>query len=285
MRAAGLKPGTPRARRFLEARETRRLRRLVARLQGCLGTLAPRARRLLALRAGLHGPARSAKATARIMHLSQRRERILERHALTELTRTAMTGCAGQPTQVVSAVAAATLPSLSASPPSTVVPVSGPSAQLSAVHASSSRHGGTPGSLSVARSRVRTEQAGTGGGTFPSAVVTALLGLLLAVAMVVVPKLRRYSAAPAAAGAAIGAGAAARRNNRRDIESAASAAPASAPSAEAPPADRPIRSLVRPTDPTIAPMAANAYSSMASDEGGPESQDAADEADGSEGSS
>ena len=89
--------GSPRALHLVAARENRRLRRLVGRLRGCLGLLDGRARRLLSLRAGLHGPARSAAATARILHVSARREARFERRAVRALGRSAATGCAGSP--------------------------------------------------------------------------------------------------------------------------------------------------------------------------------------------
>ncbi len=81
-RSGAARHGSARARRIAAARESPRLGRLVNRLHGCLKTLGVGAHRLLTLRAGLNGPARGAAATARILHLSSRREAGLERFAL-----------------------------------------------------------------------------------------------------------------------------------------------------------------------------------------------------------
>jgi hypothetical protein len=252
---------SPRAHRLVAARETRRLRRLVGRLHGCLGLLDGQARRLLSLRAGLHGPARSAAATARILHVSARREARFERRAVRALGRSAATGCAGSPDAVAPALAAAGLPALSSAPPGAASTGSSSSATLRAVHgAPSSRHR-SGGNLSVAPSKARTEQAQTST-PFPSALVTALLGLLLAIAMVVVPKLR-HRAAPVPTGAI---GAAAPSTQTR-------AAP---PAGAAPGTDRvprpqsdttagEFRPQVISMDSAIAPMAADAFSQMAHD--------------------
>jgi hypothetical protein len=252
---------SPRAHRLGAARETRRLRRLVGRLHGCLGVLDGRARRLLSLRAGLHGPARSAAATARILHVSARREARFERRAVRALGRSAATGCAGPPDVVAPALAAAGLPALSSASPGAASTGSGSSATLRAVHGAPSPRHRSGGSVSVAPSKARTEQAQTST-SFPSAIVTALLGLLLAIAMVVVPKLR-HRATPVPAGPI---GAAAPSTQTR-------AAP---PAGAAPGTDRvprpqsdttagEFRPQVIPMDSAIAPMAADAFSQMAHD--------------------
>jgi hypothetical protein len=98
--------------------------------------------------------------------------------------------------------------------------------------------------VTVAPSGARTERAETGA-SFPSALVTALLGLLLAIAMVVVPKLR-HRAVPVAPGAAA----------------------------------RAFKPQVIHMDSAVAPMAADAFSRMTDDadhaadaETGPRAQD------------
>jgi hypothetical protein len=260
LRAVGLGSSSPRARRLAIARENRMLRRLVARLRGCLTSLDPGARRLLDLRAGVSGPARSAKATARILHVTLRREAIRERRALEALTRSAATGCAGGRADVAPAVALANLPALSASPPNSVsaTPARPGSPGVSRASYSSNAPGGGNGAT-ITSSRARTEQAGTPG-SFPSAVVTALLGLLLALAMVIAPKLRRRPVAAAA-------GVAAASRGSRAIEAVASTN-GRAPDAPTAPVRQPITPVVKPTDPAIAPMAADAFTTMAGDDEG-----------------
>ena len=137
--------GTPprrsaRDRRLAAARESRRLRRLVARLRGCLRTLEAGARRLLSLRAGLDGPARSRAGTARILRVSVAREGRLERRAVRALRRSAVTGCAAAAAPSTSGSTAATAPTWAS--PSRAAAPSGPSASLSAAHAERSPRAG-----------------------------------------------------------------------------------------------------------------------------------------------
>ena len=115
--------------------------------------------------------------------------------------------------------------------------------------------------MKVAPSEAHTERAQTGT-SFPSAVVTALLGLLLAIAMVVVPKLR-HRAVPMPAGP-IGA-----RSGSAQTQAAptpgATSGPDSIPASKNETADRAFRAQVPPMDSAIAPMAADAFSRMAND--------------------
>ena len=259
------RPESRRARGLAVARESRRLRRLVARLRGCLGALDGGARHLLSLRAGLHGPARSATAAARILHVSARREATLERRAILALGRSAATGCAGSPAAVAPALAAAGLPALSSLPPGGQRTGSDATARASAslrtVRGSRSPRARGGRSLAVAPSGERTERAGTGA-SFPSGLVTALLVLLLALAMVVVPKLRR-GADPVAAGP-LGARA-------EPAQTRAASAPEGASGTDSVPepqnemATRAFRTRVPRMDSAIAPMAADAFSRMAHD--------------------
>ncbi|HEX3974969.1 MAG TPA: hypothetical protein VHW96_01835 [Solirubrobacteraceae bacterium] len=237
----------------------------MARLRGCLATLDRGARRLLSLRAGLHAPARSAAATARILHVSARREAILERLAVRALGRSAATGCAGSPAAVAPALASAGLPAPSSLPPGTTSTGSGPTANLRGLSGSRppSRRGG--GNVVVAPSGARTERAETSA-SFPSALVTALLGLLLAIAIVVVPKLRHRAVSGPADAVGAHAGLA---------QTHAAPAPAPAPGAASGTSSVPrpqnetaapaSRARVAPMDSAIGPMAADAFSQMASD--------------------
>jgi hypothetical protein len=273
LRAVGLGTGSLRARRLAIARENRRLRRLVARLRGCLAALDPGARRLLDLRAGVDGPAHSARATARILHISLRREAIRERRALRALTRSGATGCdAGQPTGVTPGVTTAGLPLLSATPPSGVTATPAKHTSQRASRASYSSDGPAGGSANIAPSRARTEKA-EASGSFPSAILTALLGLLLALAMVVAPKLRRRPATAAGGLAAASRGA-------RVTQAGAPATADRGPRAQTSAARRPITQVVKPTDPAIAPMAADAYATMAGDDEGAAEHSGVDEAEG-----
>src|SRR5581483_12204115 len=117
--------------------------------------------------------------------------------AITALTHAAATGCAGSPAAVAQALSAAGLTPAVLSPAgvtgSSVTAAAGvtatpaPSAKLTGAHGSRSLQR----SGDVSRSASGTEKAQTGG-SFPSAIVSALAGLLLALAMVIVPKLRRH---------------------------------------------------------------------------------------------
>ncbi len=271
-------PQSPRERRLAAARESRRLRRLVARLRGCLGTLDGRARHLLSLRAGLHGPARSSAATARILHLSARREARLERLAVAALGRSAATGCAGSPAAVTRMLAMASggLPALSSISPGTAGTGSGsaPGASLHSARGGRSSSAGS-GNLAVTPARARTEQAETGA-SFPSAFVTALLLILLAVAMVVVPKLRHR---PAPVAGTVGAAGVA-QSRAEPAPGARSGTPTAAPP-RTKTGGRPFRTRVAPMDSAIAPMAADAFSRMSNDvdeAADPESTPPADDA-------
>jgi hypothetical protein len=166
---------------------------------------------------------------------------MLERRAIRALGRSAATGCAGSAATVAPALAAAGLPALS--PPARAMSTaSGSGARLRAAHGSRSprRRGGA--NLAVTPSGAHTERA-QAGASFPSALITSLLGLLLAIAMVVVPKLR-HRAAPVP-----------------DVASGTGTLPP--PQNEM--AARTLRAQVIPMDSAIAPMAADAFSRMAHD--------------------
>jgi hypothetical protein len=205
-------PGTrghrsSRARRIAAARQSRRLRRLVARLRGCLGTLDVGAQRLLTLRAGLDGPARSAAATARILDIGARREARLERQSLAALTRSAMTGCARSKGAIAPAAPASngTL-NPSAPPPGGTPAPSGPSASLSAAHAVRPPQGGRgPTGLPPEPSTVQKAETGS---SSASLFIAALLAFASVLVLLALPELRRRLR-PAAA--AVDAGGASRR--------------------------------------------------------------------------
>ncbi len=264
-RSGVARPGSPRARRLAAARETRRLRRLVARLRGCLAGLDDGARRLLTLRAGLHGPARSAAATARILRVSARREARLERLALAGLEHSATTGCSGTVTPAITlqAPAGQTGAPLSESP-APGASASGPSASLSAAHAERSGGG-------VRRASVRVppvhgvERAGTGS-SFPSVLIPALVALLFAAGLISLPEVRRRLG-PATAG--VGTGAAASAGTTAAAPTARAVGPAapgrSSRGRSAPhPAVRPKRSQPA-MDEALAAMAADVFAEMTRD--------------------
>ncbi len=186
-------PGSPRAQHLAAVAETRRLRRLVARLRNCLSTIGARARRVLALRAGLHGKARSAATTARILHISDRREHKLERRAVIALAQRAGTSCAGATSAPMSTTSEMTpVGAVSSAPSQSAASASGATLTGARGSRSGAAKGGRGASMDLAPSGAHTEQAGTGSASFPSAILTALLGLMLAVALVVVPKLRGH---------------------------------------------------------------------------------------------
>jgi hypothetical protein len=162
---------------------------------------------------------------------------------------------------------ATNLPTLSATPP-TGVPASAAetSAKLGTVHASG-KNGSQSGSLNIASSGPQTEQA-EAGGSFPSALLAALLGVLLALTMVIAPKLRRHPAATPAGAASAGTAFPVAVPPARAPTHASPAAEARAsrtPQAPERAVDRPSKRGLTPMDPAIAPMAGDAYSTMAGD--------------------
>ena len=269
-----------RARRLAAARESRRLRRLVGRLHGCLGTLGVGARRLLTLRAGLHGPAHSAAAAARILRVSAGREARLERLALVALQRSAGTGCADPASVIARAFASAGTLSPSAPQLPGGTAASGPAASLSAAHAERPPQGGrTAGTLPAPRGGA-VQRAEADSSSFPSVLVPALLAaLLLALALLAFPETRRGLRPAGAAPSPIGPGtpsptgpaAAATR------EQPAKTHPPAAPIADPATARRP-RSAAPGTkakrtgmDEAMAQIAADVFAEMARDTPGPAS--------------
>jgi hypothetical protein len=130
--------------------------------------------------------------------------------------------------------------------------------------------------VAVAPSGARTERAQTGA-SFPNALVIALLGLLLAIAMVVVPKLR-HRAVPVPAGAVAAAAGLAqtRAAPATGVRSGTDAAPRSQDEVAA----RAFRPQVIQMDSAVAPMAADSFSRMTDDadhaadaENGPRAED------------
>jgi hypothetical protein len=92
---AGAAARSPRAIRRARVRQ-RHLRRTVQRLAGCLDELPAAERRVLVLRAGIGGRARTRRAVARTLHRSSRRIRRVERRGVGRLrTEARLTGCAG----------------------------------------------------------------------------------------------------------------------------------------------------------------------------------------------
>jgi hypothetical protein len=164
---------------------------------------------------------------------------------------------------VAPALASAGLPALSSLSPRAPSTGTGASARLHALHGAPGPRRGAK--VTVAPSGARTERAQTGA-SFPSALVIALLGLLLAIAMVVVPKLG-HRAVPVSAGA-VGA--------QAGVDSGADAVPR--PQDEV--AARAFRPQVIQMDSAVAPMAADSFSRMTDDadhaagaENGPRAED------------
>jgi hypothetical protein len=180
--------------------ENRRLRTLVDRYRGCIGSLDSRSQRLLSLRAGLHGPPRSAGAVARILHISAGREQLLERMSLLALQTTGRGGCGGssavatvpisEPAQLTSAAswvasAGATPVSTASGSPSTSSP-SSPQQQVRAA-------GGRPAPpVVITPAGTRTvEQASAGQDAVAWPEIVLLMILVLVVSLVALPGVRR----------------------------------------------------------------------------------------------
>ena len=204
---AGTGPsGTPlrrstRDRRLAGAGESRRLRRLVARLRGCLRTLGAGARRLLSLRAGLDGPARSRAGTARILRVSVAREGRLEGRAVRALRRSAVSGCAAPATPLTSGSTGATAPRSASAFASGPAAPSGPSASLSAAHAARSPRAGRHGV--PVQPPTGVDRAQTGASSLGGVIFAALLALLLGLLLLALPETRRRLAGAGHAGGAL----------------------------------------------------------------------------------
>lgn len=189
-----------------ERAENRRLRNVVERYPGCMGTLDSRSQRLLSLRAGLHGSPRSAGAVARILHVSAGREQLLERMSLLALQTAGRGGCSGSP--AVTTVPVSGPAQLTGSAPwvagSRATPVSTGSGSSSAASpgsassgAASQQHvraaGGrsaTPVVITPAATRtVELASAGQDAVSWPVIVLLAIL--VMAALLVLVPGVRR----------------------------------------------------------------------------------------------
>ena len=116
------------------ARQSRRLRSLVARLLSCVGTLPAGQSRLLTLRAGLGGAAPlSAAATARSLGITASHEIRLERRALRSLRAAAHTACATARTGVLAGAPQGTTLLLASSPALSGTTASGATSSPAAV--------------------------------------------------------------------------------------------------------------------------------------------------------
>jgi hypothetical protein len=179
--------------------ENVRLRNVVERYQGCIGSLDGRSQRLLSLRAGLHGAPRSAGAVARILHLSAGREQLLERMSLLALQTAGRGGCGGSTT--VTTVPVSGPPQLTSTAPwvttSGATPVSTASGSSSAGSAGSRQHVRAAGGRSAAPvvitpAATRTvEQASTGQDAVSWPEIILLVLLVAAVSVFLVPGVRR----------------------------------------------------------------------------------------------
>jgi hypothetical protein len=136
-----------------------------------------------------------------------------------------------------------------------------PSAKLTGAHGSRSLQRSGDVSHLAGRSASGTEKAQTGG-SFPSAIVSALAALLLALAMVIIPKLRRRPQTAAAGSVAL-------HGADSPVVAATPSARESAPGRPGVGGRKlPFRRMTAPMDPVIAPMAADAYTSMADENRG-----------------
>jgi hypothetical protein len=189
------------SRQAQERAESRRLRNVVERYRGCVGSLDGRSQRLLSLRAGLHGSPRSAGAVARILHVSAGREQLLERMSLLALQTAGRDGCGGSaavttvsgPAQLTN-----TAPWVTASSATPVSTASGsPSAASASQGAASQQHVHAAGGRSAAPvvitpTATRTvEQASTGQDAVSWPEIVLLVLLVMAVSLVLVPGVRR----------------------------------------------------------------------------------------------
>jgi hypothetical protein len=259
------------------AAETRRLRSLVKRLHGCLASVAPAPRRLLSLRAGLTGAPRSAAAAARILHVTLRRERLLEQLALRELREAATGGCAG---------GAATSPetpgqispfsglALSSTPPwfSAGAPAGSSAASIRTAAASGSARP-SPRTRRGARHRIAAATQGAGrhveragaGSSLPAAAIPVFLAVALALGLVSLPGVRRrLMRAPAAADA--GGASAANPGAARPAVAAGESAVAATPQNESEPARAKLWKPHAEVDPEVAGAAAAAYARFAAEQ-------------------
>jgi hypothetical protein len=188
--------GGERSRQAQARAENRRLRAIVARYAGCLSSLDQRSQRLLSLRAGVSGSPRSAGAVARILDISLGREQLLERLSLLALQTAGAGGCGG-------------------STPVAAVLMSGASRLTSAAPWVTSATGGAGSARALssgptARARVRAaggrtvtptvitpnatrtvERASTSQDTASSAEIVVFAMLLLAISVVLLPRVRR----------------------------------------------------------------------------------------------
>jgi hypothetical protein len=190
------------SRQAQDRAENRRLRNVVERYQGCVGSLDSRSQHLLSLRAGLHGSPRSAGAVARILHVSAGREQLLERMSLLALQTAGRGGCSGStavttvpvsgPAQLTSTAPWVTTSS------ATPVSTSGSSSAASAPSgAAPQQHVRAAGGRSappvvVTPAATRTvEQASTGQDAVSWPEIVLLILLVTAVSLFIVPEVRR----------------------------------------------------------------------------------------------
>jgi hypothetical protein len=176
--------------------ENRRLRGLVKRLHGCLGSLTTQARRLLSLRAGLTGAPRSASAVARVLHVSLQREGLLEQLSLIELQTSTSGGCAGASavrTPIYERIASQLTPSAPWLPVSAAN--SSPAPASRAASAASARGPSptqAPAVISVPSANRIVERASADSQSLPPAAIVLLAVLMLAITLLVLlPATRR----------------------------------------------------------------------------------------------
>jgi hypothetical protein len=184
------------AKRHAAARaaENRRLRSLVARLHGCLASLDPGARRLLSLRAGVGGSPRGAAAVARILHVSPAREQLLEQLSVMQLRNQAGAPCAATTSSATTGTAEPIV-ALSGTAPglgSGARPVTSSVAAISETRATARPGRRHRSVVVITPAATRTvERAAAGGQGLPAAAIPAFLAVLLGLALITLPGMRR----------------------------------------------------------------------------------------------
>lgn len=271
------------SRQAQERGENRRLRNVVERYQGCVGSLDSRSQRLLSLRAGLHGAPRSAGAVARILHVSAGREQLLERMSLLALQTAGRGGCGGAP--AVTTVPGSRPAQLTSTAPwvttSSATPVStasgSPSAASASPGAASQQHVRAAGGRSAAPvvitpAATRTmEQASTGQDAVSWPEIVLLVILVMAVSLILVPGVRRRLL-PALAGLPPAEGYVGRAGTAVTSLTAESAPPPEPAASTQPPEPAASTQPAEPKESAQPPEPAENTASPASPGPGPQSQ-------------
>jgi hypothetical protein len=238
--------------------------------------VAPAPRRLLSLRAGLTGAPRSAAAVARILHVTLRRERLLEQLALRELREAATGGCAGGATSSPEApgqISPFSGLALNSTPPWLSAGAPAGSSAASIRTAAGGSASPSPRTRRRGRHRIAVATRGAGrhveragaGSSLPAAAIPVFLAVALALGLVSLPGVRRrLMRAPAAADA--GGASAAGAGAGRPAVAAGESAVAATPQNESEPARAELWKPHAEVDPEVAGAAAAAYARFAAEQ-------------------